>query len=258
MAGRCATRCGGERHLCQNLGHVSNVAEQTCAEKADCPEYPVSSRLGDVPTRLRDGGPLRDQQEHPYADDQYRHLDVQAEMAGLPKHREQAGQQEERPEHDADLVETFTEHEGQDADDSQSQYPDPIDACGEPCALNNQPTPTAMIRMGITSGALLLDDIAFLRAEEESRTWLLAVRSYQNRCPPAGPVSGTCAVTRSRKKRDIHLADECPLLMSGRLDSNQRPHGPEPCALAKLSYAPWFLYRNGAVQIVNRNGSRTA
>jgi hypothetical protein len=41
---------------------------------------------------------------------------------------------------------------------------------------------------------------------------------------------------------------------SGRLDLNQRPHGPEPCALAKLSYAPSFLYRNGVVQIVNRNG----
>ncbi len=33
-------------------------------------------------------------------------------------------------------------------------------------------------------------------------------------------------------------------LESGRLDSNQRPHGPEPCALAKLSYAPWSLYRS--------------
>src|SRR3989442_1233252 len=38
---------------------------------------------------------------------------------------------------------------------------------------------------------------------------------------------------------------------SGRLDSNQRPHGPEPCALAKLSYAPWFVYRNCRLEIVN-------
>jgi integrase len=29
-------------------------------------------------------------------------------------------------------------------------------------------------------------------------------------------------------------------LMSGRKDLNLRPHGPEPCALAKLSYAPYF------------------
>ena len=28
---------------------------------------------------------------------------------------------------------------------------------------------------------------------------------------------------------------------SGREDSNLRPHGPEPCALAKLSYAPFLL-----------------
>src|ERR1700738_4919538 len=28
------------------------------------------------------------------------------------------------------------------------------------------------------------------------------------------------------------------LLKSGRKDLNLRPHGPEPCALAKLSYAP--------------------
>src|SRR5207247_8431222 len=42
----------------------------------------------------------------------------------------------------------------------------------------------------------------------------------------------------------------CPI-KSGRLDSNQRPHGPEPCALAKLSYAPWFVYRNCHPEIVN-------
>ena len=29
-------------------------------------------------------------------------------------------------------------------------------------------------------------------------------------------------------------------LLSGRLDSNQRPLGPEPSALAELSYAPGF------------------
>src|ERR1700751_697296 len=38
---------------------------------------------------------------------------------------------------------------------------------------------------------------------------------------------------------------------SGRLDLNQRPHGPEPCALAKLSYAPWFLYRRRVNRFVN-------
>jgi hypothetical protein len=31
-----------------------------------------------------------------------------------------------------------------------------------PWAVNNQPTPTTMIRMGMTSGALLLDDISVL------------------------------------------------------------------------------------------------
>jgi hypothetical protein len=40
---------------------------------------------------------------------------------------------------------------------------------------------------------------------------------------------------------------------SGRLDSNQRPHGPEPCALAKLSYAPWFVYRRTGSHFVNAN-----
>src|SRR5262249_48405504 len=54
---------------------------------------------------------------------------------------------------------------------------------------------------------------------------------------------------------------------SGRLDSNQRPHGPEPCALAKLSYAPLpaesgppprfplvpLWYRNGVGPNVNGN-----
>jgi integrase len=35
-------------------------------------------------------------------------------------------------------------------------------------------------------------------------------------------------------------------LESGRLDLNQRPHGPEPCALAKLSYAPFVSHRRGA------------
>ncbi len=28
------------------------------------------------------------------------------------------------------------------------------------------------------------------------------------------------------------------LLLSGRADLNRRPHGPEPCALTKLRYAP--------------------
>ena len=30
------------------------------------------------------------------------------------------------------------------------------------------------------------------------------------------------------------------MFYSGQEDSNLRPHGPEPCALAKLSYAPFF------------------
>src|SRR5229473_1607058 len=50
-----------------------------------------------------------------------------------------------------------------------------------------------------------------------------------------------------------HSADE-----SRRLDSNQRPHGPEPCALAKLSYAPWFVYRNWPQKNVNGSDPKRA
>src|SRR5205823_2795191 len=43
--------------------------------------------------------------------------------------------------------------------------------------------------------------------------------------PPAGTLN-SCSAKGLRK--------------SGREDLNLRPHGPEPCALAKLSYAPFL------------------
>ena len=46
-------------------------------------------------------------------------------------------------------------------------------------------------------------------------------------------VSGT-----ADKRKDPLTTSVSGSLMSGRLDSNQRPYGPEPYALAKLSYAP--------------------
>ena len=42
---------------------------------------------------------------------------------------------------------------------------------------------------------------------------------------------------------------------SGRKDLNLRPHGPEPCALAKLSYAPSFTYRIRLLDLVNANSA---
>ena len=40
---------------------------------------------------------------------------------------------------------------------------------------------------------------------------------------------------------EIHEQDPPGGKQSGREDLNLRPHGPEPCALAKLSYAPWLF-----------------
>src|SRR5207249_5086452 len=59
-------------------------------------------------------------------------------------------------------------------------------------------------------------------------------------------VSGVPVKRKNPLTTDVNGSQE-----SGRLDSNQRPHGPEPCALAKLSYAPWFVYRNCRLEIVN-------
>ncbi len=42
----------------------------------------------------------------------------------------------------------------------------------------------------------------------------------------------------SKKPIDLLIERLCILSESGREDLNFRPHGPEPCALAKLSYAP--------------------
>ena len=41
-----------------------------------------------------------------------------------------------------------------------------------------------------------------------------------------------------RWKKERHPPRGGVVLKSGRVDLNLRPHGPEPCALAKLSYAP--------------------
>jgi Phage integrase family len=51
---------------------------------------------------------------------------------------------------------------------------------------------------------------------------------------------GSLAVTSCPDKRNNPLSeDDSGLHQSGREDLNFRPHGPEPCALAKLSYAPF-------------------
>src|SRR5438552_8872539 len=45
-----------------------------------------------------------------------------------------------------------------------------------------------------------------------------------------------------KKKEILHSAFvilHCCLKWSGQVDLNHRPHGPEPCALTRLSYAPW-------------------
>jgi integrase len=50
---------------------------------------------------------------------------------------------------------------------------------------------------------------------------------------------GTVAVTSSGgKRKEPPTTPVSGCLQSGREDLNLRPHGPEPCALAKLSYAP--------------------
>ena len=44
-----------------------------------------------------------------------------------------------------------------------------------------------------------------------------------------------------KKNRDSRKGIPILLLLSGREDSNLRPHGPEPCALARLRYAPYLF-----------------
>ena len=41
---------------------------------------------------------------------------------------------------------------------------------------------------------------------------------------------------------------------SGREDSNLRPHGPEPCALTGLRYAPNEVIINALLQVCKRSG----
>ena len=49
-----------------------------------------------------------------------------------------------------------------------------------------------------------------------------------------------CDLQMILKKKEVRNLGQVPdgLLQSGRQDSNLRPHGPQPCALAKLSHAP--------------------
>src|SRR5262245_61597720 len=56
------------------------------------------------------------------------------------------------------------------------------------------------------------------RNADEGATFAASGETVKTKKPPTSPVSG------------CHE--------SGREDLNLRPHGPEPCALAKLSYAP--------------------
>src|SRR4051812_32326341 len=61
---------------------------------------------------------------------------------------------------------------------------------------------------------------AYTSEDDSSKNGWLDVRSrsVNEKDPLTSPVSGS--------------------MVSGQEDSNLRPHGPEPCALAKLSYAP--------------------
>src|SRR3954453_20415265 len=51
-------------------------------------------------------------------------------------------------------------------------------------------------------------------------------------------LAGFRAGGRPFHANDPRSGDDCGSSQSGREDLNLRPHGPEPCALAKLSYAP--------------------
>src|SRR5436189_3044780 len=56
---------------------------------------------------------------------------------------------------------------------------------------------------------------------------------------------------RAEKAGETH-PPSCPFpVKSGREDLNLRPHGPEPCALAKLSYAPWLFRIVVPVQVLS-------
>src|ERR1700687_3637246 len=50
--------------------------------------------------------------------------------------------------------------------------------------------------------------------------------------------SGFSGRTSDRREVRLSSVQRWVYGKSGREDSNLRPHGPEPCALAKLSYAP--------------------
>jgi integrase len=67
---------------------------------------------------------------------------------------------------------------------------------------------------------------------------MAAPKPERNEQPPQG-VSGEIVKRKDSLTTAVNEPQE-----SGRLDLNQRPHGPEPCALAKLSYAPWSPYRS--------------
>src|SRR5579883_3203437 len=67
---------------------------------------------------------------------------------------------------------------------------------------------------------------------------------------PAQPAGDEAASPRPRReglKSTPKFRPDLYLRQSGREDLNLRPHGPEPCALAKLSYAPPFIFTDPCI-----------
>ena len=71
------------------------------------------------------------------------------------------------------------------------------------------------------------------------------------------PIS-SCKVRGDRRSARLSTRTEHLeiLEVSGQVDLNHRPHGPEPCALTRLSYAPMFGRSNRVpVRFIPRSDS---
>src|SRR5207245_5850665 len=91
-----------------------------------------------------------------------RNLGGEPSVAGRPWHGDHAGKQEKGPQHHAHLLASLADDKDQDADRPEPQRPKPVNT-GADAQGGQQPSDAhATIRMGMTSGALLLDPISLL------------------------------------------------------------------------------------------------